>query len=168
MQQQNRHPRGREAVQRLEGFEQRGRVRLAAAGEERRQRIDDDEVELARGRGFDGPVDEVAPVFGRGSAAEGAREELGVRPDRHSPEAVGPMRLRFFGQNPGAGLARGPVQKGFAGAEALEQPGQEGGFAGLPEAREQGEIPRHQKPIPEPPARIRNGFGRHCIHRNRA
>ena len=36
-------------MQRLEGFEQRGRVRLAAAGEKRGQRIDDDEIELARG-----------------------------------------------------------------------------------------------------------------------
>ena len=59
--------------QRLEGFEKRGRVRLAAAGEKRRQRIDDDEVEPARRRFFDGPVDEVAPVVGRGPAAEGPR-----------------------------------------------------------------------------------------------
>ena len=146
VQQQDRHPRGRQAVQRLQGFEQRGRVRFAAAGEERGERIDDEQVEAE----VDGAADEVVPFPGRRPAAEGPGEQMHMRADRHQAGALGPLRARFFGDDPNARRLGVAAEERRSGPEAAEHPGQQRGLAGLPLAREQGDVAGLQVAVPEP------------------
>jgi len=92
--QQNRRAAAGELMKRLQRCDERGRIRFAPPRQERRQRIDDEQIECVRGMGFAGPVDEALPIGGCGRcvrAGRCGRSDGGSRRSATRPDTVVPV-----------------------------------------------------------------------------
>lgn len=150
MQEENGDAVAGEAAEGLEGFLDYGGVVFAAAGEEGGQGVDDDEVEAMIDAELGEVIEEGEPLGVRWPLVEGLAEEADVAAEIEALTAGGPEVAVFLGDDGGFALFDGEAGEGFAGASAGEQEGDESGFAGLPEAGEQGDLARGEEALPEP------------------
>jgi hypothetical protein len=141
---------GSETLERHQGLEHEGGGVFVAAGKEGGQRVDDEQIEFADVLDAREMVDEVEPVFVGGFAAEGTAEPGDVVAERPFVGAKTPLLVAFLAEDDSMAGVKGGVGEVTAGAETVEKDGDERGFAGFPQAGEEGNAAARQVAIPEP------------------